>query len=79
MSLTLTPRRSAIIAKVWRLLCQLACMSAVAACVALWGILPSWLVGVSLAPGMLVTLVIVVAWFADSTGSSTSRVASIGR
>lgn len=74
--LKLTPRRSAQLDAIWRILCRIVFLSGVAAFASLWGIFPSWLMATLLAPGLLVMLVTVVAWFADFTGSSTSPVAS---
>lgn len=76
MSLKLTPRRCAQLDVIWRNLCRLVGVVAVMAFTGLWWILPSWLIGVLIAPGLLVMLVIVVAWCADSTRSLTSPAVS---
>lgn len=61
----------------WRGLCLLAVASALTVCISGWETTPI-LRGLLVAPGLLVMLILVVARFASSTGSSTPRGASTG-
>lgn len=61
---------------VWRLLCLLVLMSGLALCTPVWSILPTAIQAIGIGSALLVTLLIVVASFESSTGSSTPRAGS---
>ena len=57
---------------VWRLLCLLAIMSGLAVFTPVWSVLPLVIQGIAAVPGLLVTLLLVVASVASSIDSSAS-------
>lgn len=55
----------------WRLLCLLATMSGLAAVTGLFSALPPLWMGVVSIPGLVVMLLLFVAWWADCSSSRT--------
>lgn len=71
-SIKITRRRATAITAVWRILCLLATMPALAAFTGLLSVLPPLWLGVSLLPGLLVMLLIIVAGYAERSQLSAA-------
>ena len=71
MRTTTRPRSVSLL--IWRSLCLLAVIPGLLACSPWWVRLPDLWRGILCGPGLFVALVLVVAWFADSSRRCDGR------